>query len=87
MAHGVRMVLWCHSYLVWLVFEGSVPVLFSFRKIFCDLFILCKSAKVQYSRGTTAVFEDSPLTFTTVQLYVPKMSLRHTDGSMVSNVW
>ena len=35
-------VLWCHSYLVWLVFEGSIPTcacLFSFRKLFCDLFL------------------------------------------------
>ena len=33
--------------------------------------------------GTTTVSEDSPLSFSTVQLYVPTMSLQPTDGSMV----
>lgn len=36
-------VLWCCSRLVWLVFEGSIPTctsLFSFGKLFCDLFLL-----------------------------------------------
>ena len=37
--------------------------------------------------GTTTVSEDSPLSFCTVQLYVPTMSLQPTDGSMVSTVW
>ena len=35
-----RKLLWCHSHLVWLVFDGSIPAcmhLFSFRKLFCDL--------------------------------------------------
>ena len=33
-------VLWCYSHLVWLVFLGFHPYmhLFSFRKLFCDLF-------------------------------------------------
>ena len=33
----------CHSHLVWLVFEVSIPTyihLFSFRNLFCDFFIL-----------------------------------------------
>ena len=33
---GVKL-LWCHSHLVWLVFEGCMR-LFSFRKLFCDLY-------------------------------------------------
>ena len=40
--HGVN-VLWYHSHLVWLVFEGSIPTcihLFSFGNLFCDLFLL-----------------------------------------------
>ena len=37
--------------------------------------------------GTTTVSEDSPLSFSTVQLYVPTMSLQPTDESMVSTVW
>ena len=37
--------------------------------------------------GTTTVLEDSPLSFSTVQLYVPSMSLQPTDESMVSTVW
>ena len=38
---GVK-VLWCHFHLVWLVFLGFHPYmrLFSFRKLFCDLFLL-----------------------------------------------
>ena len=36
---------------------------------------------------TSTVSEDSPLKFSTVQLYVPTMSLWPTDGSMVSTVW
>ena len=43
--------------------------------------------KIQVSPGTTTVSEDSPVTFSTVQLYVPTMSLQWTDGSMVSTVW
>ena len=38
---GVK-VLWCHSYLFWLVFEGSIPtlhVLVLSQKTFCDLYI------------------------------------------------
>ena len=34
---GVK-VLWCHSHLVWLVFEASIPIFF--QKTFCDLFLL-----------------------------------------------
>ena len=38
---GVK-VLWCHSHLVRLVVEGSILTCscFSFRKLFCDLFLL-----------------------------------------------
>ena len=38
---GVK-VLWCHSHLVWLVFEGSIPTsaCFHSEKKFCDLFLL-----------------------------------------------
>ena len=36
--NGVK-VLWCHSHLVWLVFRvSSYMRLFSFIKLFCDLF-------------------------------------------------
>ena len=41
-------VLWCRSHLVWLVFEGYIPTCtcFSFRKLFCDLYlIICLSTK------------------------------------------
>ena len=34
-------VLWCHSYLVWLVFEGSISTVLVFiQKAFGDLFLL-----------------------------------------------
>ena len=46
-----------------------------------------QQARVQVSPGTTTVSEDSPLSFSTVQLYVPTMSLQPTDGSIVSTVW
>ena len=38
---GVK-VLWCHSHLVWLVFEASIPTCACFHegKLFCDLFLL-----------------------------------------------
>ena len=37
---GVKM-LWCHSHLVWLVFEGFIPTCTCFiQKTFCDLFLL-----------------------------------------------
>ena len=34
-------VLWCHSHLVWLVFEGSIPTCayFPLENFFCDLFL------------------------------------------------
>ena len=34
--------LWCHSHLVWLVFEASNPTCacFHFRKNFCDFFYI-----------------------------------------------
>ena len=32
---GVKL-LWCHSHLVWLVIEGSIPMLF-IQKTFCDI--------------------------------------------------
>ena len=37
---GVK-VLWCHSHLVWLVFEASIPVhaLVFLQKTLCDLFL------------------------------------------------
>ena len=43
--------------------------------------------KIEVSPVTFTVREDFLLTFATVHLYVPTMSLRHTDGSMVSTVW
>ena len=38
---GVKL-LWCHSYLVWLVFEGSILTCACFHSenFFCDLFLL-----------------------------------------------
>ena len=39
---------------------------------------------IQISPGISTVPEDSPLIFSTVQLYVPP---RLTDGSMVSTAW
>ena len=38
---GVK-VLWCHSHLVWLVFEASIPTCACFHSenFFCDLFLL-----------------------------------------------
>ena len=45
------------------------------------------NSAVQVSPGTTIVSEDPPLSFSTVQLYVPTMSLTPTDESMVSTVW
>ena len=37
MAQDVRKVLWCHSHLVCLVFEGSIPTC----TWFCDFFVTC----------------------------------------------
>ena len=36
------IVLWCHSHLVWLVYEASIPIhaLVFLQKTFCDLFLL-----------------------------------------------
>ena len=37
---GVK-VLWCHSHLVWFVFEGSIPTCACLHSgNFCDLFLL-----------------------------------------------
>ena len=52
----VGQVLWCHSHLVRLVFEGSIPTttnLIFIQKIFCDLFLcfflfLCLGMVRQY---------------------------------------
>ena len=45
------------------------------------------NSSAQVSPGTITVSEDAPLSFSTVQLYVPTMSLQPTDESMVSTVW
>ena len=37
--YGVK-VLWCHSHLVWLVFEDSIPTSFHSENFICDLFLL-----------------------------------------------
>ena len=38
---GMVEVLWCHSHLVWLGFEGSIPTCACFHsENFCDLFLL-----------------------------------------------
>ena len=50
-------------------------------------YTVCHVAKLQVSPGTTTVPENPPLTFSTVQLYVPTMSLQPTVGSKVSTVW
>ena len=37
---GEKIVLWCHSHLVWLVFEGSVPTCACFHSVnFFDLLL------------------------------------------------
>ena len=37
--YGVK-VLWCHSHLVWLVFEDSIPTSVHSENFICDLFLL-----------------------------------------------
>ena len=40
---GVK-VLWCHSRLIWLIFESSIPTCTCFHsETFCDLFLLLSS--------------------------------------------
>ena len=60
---------------------------FSTPQLCMCLYICNRLNSNQVSPGTTTVSEDTPLTFSTVQLYVPIMSLWPTDWSMVSTVW
>ena len=48
-------VLWCHSHLVWLIFEASIPTCacFSFRKLFVPC-ILCSHAVDRHFTGKRA---------------------------------
>ena len=55
--------------------------------IYASTMYVYQDARVQVSPGTTTVSEDSPLIFSTVQLYVPTMSSWSTDRLMVSTVW
>ena len=49
--------LWPHFYLVWLVFEGCIPIcLHSFRKLFCDLSYLIITKCVAYIVWRVLVF-------------------------------
>ena len=70
----------------WFTKNDSLGSLLDRRDFYSDGLIV-QQARVQVSPGTNTVSEDSPLSFSTVQLYVPTMSLQPTDESMVSTVW
>ena len=65
---GVK-VLWCHSHLVWLIFDASIPTCTCFpSENFCDLYMYmwlsCAEIKdfsvVYYNRITTFISSSSP---------------------------
>ena len=66
--HGVK-VLWCHSHLVWLIFDASIPTCTCFpSENFCDLYMYmwlsCAEIKdfsvVYYNCITTFISSSSP---------------------------
>ena len=63
----VESILWCHSHLVWLVLEGSIPTCACFhscRKLFCDLLkqwssyntiVVCRLKTVQFYHSPPSI--------------------------------